>query len=226
MGAEQQVRLGADRLAQPPDEEFRAVEGLQVRLAAVVDRIGPGRIELHRGEALGDAGGRPLRGQVWVAVDALVLARLRVEIGVAAQALAEPAAEQLVDRLVQRLADDVPAGHLDPAQDPDQRQVRPQAVAAAVDRAPQPLDLEGVGPDHVAFADVLDHARQGVRAEGGGVDLADALDAALRRQLDEDEVAAAEVRRRIADDEGLDLGDLHGALAPVAGPASARAGAA
>ena len=29
-------------------------------------------------------------------------------------------------------------------------------------------------------------------------------------ELDEDEVAAAEMRRRVADDEGLEVGDLHG----------------
>ena len=54
-----------------------------------------------------------------------------------------------------------------------------------------------------------DHPRHHMGAEGGGIDLADALDAVVGHQLQEDEIAPAEARRRIADDEGLELPDLH-----------------
>ena len=49
-------------------------------------------------------------------------------------------------------------------------------VAPAVDVAPEPLDVERVGADHVRVADVLDHPRDDVRAEGRPVDLAEPLD--------------------------------------------------
>ena len=48
-----------------------------------------------------------------------------------------------------------------------------------------------------------------LRAEGRGVDLADADDAVVGDELEEDEVAPAEAGRRVADDEGLEVGDLH-----------------
>ena len=81
----------------------------------------------------------------------------RIEVGVTAQAFVDLAAEQLVDRLAELLADDVPAGYLDAAQHADQGQVGAQSKAAAIDPAPQGLDLEGVGAEDVARADVLDH---------------------------------------------------------------------
>ena len=118
-------------------------------------------------------------------------------------------AEQVVDRLADRLADDVPAGHLDAAQDADERDVRPHRVAAAVDVAPQRLDPIGVRTDDVARAHVFDHRRHGVGAERRGVDLADTLDAVVGDEFQEDEVAAAEVGRRVPDDERLDRCDLH-----------------
>ena len=142
-----------------------------------------------------------LGGEIGVEVDVRRVARLGVEVRVAAEALVHEAAEQLVDGLLDGLADDVPARHLDPAQHADERDVGAPRVALAVDVAPESLDPERVGADHVAAADVLDHLRDDVRAEGGRVDLADALDPVVGRQLEEDEVlpaeaAAAGCRRR------------------------------
>src|SRR6266850_625216 len=54
-----------------------------------------------------------LGGERGVAVDIARVARLGIEIGIAAQPLVDAAAEQLVDRLAEFLADDVPARHLD-----------------------------------------------------------------------------------------------------------------
>jgi hypothetical protein len=48
-----------------------------------------------------------------------------------------------------------------------------------------------------------------VGAEGIGIDLADAVDAIVGDELHEQEIAAAESGRRIADDEGLEIHDLH-----------------
>ena len=45
--------------------------------------------------------------------------------------------------------------------------------------------------------------------EARGVDFADALDPVVGHELQEQEVAPAEGGRRIADDEGLELGDFH-----------------
>ena len=62
----------------------------------------------------------------------------------------------------------------------------------------------------MAVADILDHAGDDVGVERHRIGLADAADAAIGGQLDEHPVEPAIVRRRIGDDEGLGLGDLHG----------------
>src|SRR6185436_11964068 len=125
------------------------------------------------------------------------------------------AAEQLVDRLAGRLAEDVPQRDLDARQHADQRRVRALRIAAAVDFAPQALDVERVRAGDIAAEHVLGHRLDDLRTEAVAVDLADATDAVVGRQLDENEVAAAEAGRRIADDENLDVLCLHGAPSPV-----------
>jgi len=92
----------------------------------------------------------------------------------------EPSAEHVVHRPVDGLADDVPAGHLEAAQNAHQRNVGSRRVAAAVDVAPQPLDLEGIGAHDVASEDVLDHADDGARPEGRDEDLAQPFDSIVR----------------------------------------------
>ena len=73
------------------------------------------------------------------------------------------------------------------------------------------LDLERVRADHVAGADVLDHGGDHMGSEGRGIDLAEAFDAVVGGELQEDEIASAEMGRRVADHVGFDVGDLHGA---------------
>ena len=64
---------------------------------------------------------------------------------------------QFIDRFVERLADDVPTGGFDAAQDAHQRQVGAHGIAAGVNIAPHGFDPERVGADDMAFTDVLDH---------------------------------------------------------------------
>ncbi len=212
VGAEQHVGPVADGFADLLHEFHRARDVVQRRLVPVVDRVGAGRVELHRGEALRHAFGGPFCGEIGIGVDVGGVALGGVEVRVRAQALVHPAPEELVDRLVHLLADDVPAGHLDAAQHPHQRDVGAQRVAAAVDVAPQGLDPERIVADHVAGAHVLDHLRHHVGAEGRRIDLAESLDAAVGGQLEEDEIASAEMGRRVAHYPGFDVGDLHGLL--------------
>ena len=209
MGAEEQVAAVADRLAHGSHVPLAAVELVEPGLPGIERRVVAGRVELEGREAPGGVLRRPLGGKVGIEVDVGRVPGLAVEVGVGAQPLVHPSAEQLVDGLAHRLADDVPAGHLDPAQHADERDVRPSGVPLPVDVAPEPLDVERVGADHVPLADVLDHPRDDVRAERRRVHLADPLDPVVGDELEEDEVAAAEVRGRVADDERLETGDLH-----------------
>src|SRR5262249_12180937 len=117
--------------------------------------------------------------------------------------------DQFGNRFAHGLADDVPERHFDAAQHSHQRDVRPRGIAAAIDPAPERLDAEWVGPDDIAGADILDHPGHNVGSEGRGIDLTDPLNSVVGHQLQEYEVIAAEMGRRIADDEGLDLADFH-----------------
>ena len=186
---------------------------LEARLARVEGGIGPGGIEFDRREAHRDIFERARGGGVGFAVDRAVGigvgARVGVEIGVAAQPLVHLAAEQLIDRLVDRLADDVPHRHLDAGEHAHQRNVGPLRIAAAVDVAPDRLDREGVGAQHMVLEHVLEHLDDRFGREARGIDLADALDPVVGDQLQEQEIAPAEGRRRIADDEGLQACDAH-----------------
>ena len=61
----------------------------------------------------------------------------------------------------------------------------------------------------MAFEHVLDHRHNRLGREARGVDFACALDPAGGLELEEQEVAAAEGGRRIADYEGFQFGDFH-----------------
>ncbi len=119
------------------------------------------------------------------------------------------AAEQLAHRPVERLADDVPAGHLQPARHAHHRRIGALGEAAAVAGAQEALGLERAVAFEMAGEGVLDDGDERPGPGAGGVDLAVADRAVVRRQLDEQEVAPAEAGRRIAHDEGLQVGDPH-----------------
>ena len=215
MGAEQQVGPVADRFADRRGIALGEVEALERRLAAVVDGVGAGRVELDGGEALLDGGDGGLCGECRVGIEVrpalggVGVLVARVQVGVGAQRLVDPASQQVVDRASGLLADDVPTGDLEGADHAAQRRIRPRRVAAAVGPTPEGLHVEGALAYQPAVGHVLDHLGDQVWSDGGHIGLADSLDAAVGRERHEDEVAATVPRRRIADDERLDLVDHH-----------------
>ena len=209
VGAEQQICLCAHRLAQCPRKSLAEIERFERQLPSVKCRIRSGRIELQRGEALGEVFRSPRRRQIGIVIDVALVTRPRVDVGVGPQPLVHLPAEQLVDRLVGGLADDVPAGHFQRAQHAHQAQVRMLGKAARIDPPPQRFDVVWIAPFGIARVNVLDHPGDKMRIERHAVGLADTADPARRRQLDEHEVAPAKMRRRVADHERADLRKLH-----------------
>ena len=63
--------------------------------------------------------------------------------------------------------------------------------------------------EHVARERLEDARREARR-----IDLAEALDSVVGDEFDKQEIAAAAGRRRIADDERLEIDDLHCAVRP------------
>ena len=213
--ADQQVAAIPDGLTYPRDVGLRPSEGLQARLARVEGGVRSHRIELDRREPLVDVGGRSLCGEVRIHVDVGRVAWLGIEIGVRAQPLVDPSAEELVRGFADRFAHDVPAGHLDAAEDADERDVGSSRVAAHLHGSEERLDPERVAACDVSIEDILDRPHDDAGMHGRRVDLAHALDPVRSGQRQEDEVAPAVRGRRVADDERAKLGDLHAVSAPV-----------
>ena len=69
--------------------------------------------------------------------------------------------------------------------------------------------FSGFSPAMCRAKTSVDHRAHRLGADGGGIDLAPADDAVVGGELDEGEVAAAEARRRVADDEDLEVAELH-----------------
>ena len=168
-----------------------------------------GRIELDGREAERDVMRGAFGGEIGIVVVVLAARVLRIEIRVRTQTLVHAAAEQFVHRLVRRLADDVPARHFQAADHAHHREIGALREAARIRLAIEALDMMRIVAEQIAFEHVLDDRRHRFRMERRGVDLADALDAAIGTQLDEDPVHAAHMRRRHGDDMRFQRGDFH-----------------
>ena len=121
-----------------------------------------------------------------------------------------PAAEQFVDGLSSLLADDVPAGHFQTAQDAHDRDIRAQGVARAIGAPPEPLDMVWILSFEDACKHVFCHLCDKMRAECGAVYFAHADKAARGAQLDKDEIAPATRWRRIGHNKCFYGLKLHG----------------
>src|SRR5579863_97074 len=216
VSTDQKIGAPSDGLAHQPYQADGALERLLRGLTRIVCGEAAGGVEFQAGEALLDVFGGALGRSIRIVIELVALAGggIGIQIGVAAQTLVYLAAHEIVDRLLDRLPNDVPAGHLQTADDPHQGQVGAQAESRAIALAPQRFDLKGVAPGEAPREQVLDHLGQHLRAEGGGIDLADPLDAAGGLQFQEYEVAAAEVRRRIVHQKYFDTVELHGPSLP------------
>ena len=211
MGAEKEVRLVAHRLADLRAEGHRAGDVAHRRLMPASDRIGAGGVELHRGEALFHRPRRGLRRHVGIDPELRrILARLGVEIGVAPDPLVHLAAQERPDRPVARLAQDIPAGDLQPSEGAHHRRIGPLGETRGIDPAEHQLQVLRVLPRHVALEDVLDHRPHRLGADGRGIAFAITHDPVVGRQLRKDPVAPAPARGRRRHDEDFQILELHG----------------
>ena len=184
---DQDLHLGADRVAHRRDPLDRLADQRVVRVAARALE----RVELeaaiafvpHRVRRIADLGG----GRAGAVP----------RVGVRGQALAHAAAEQLVHRPLQRLADDVPHGDLERAD----RAVQDRPAArelVAEHRLPQALDRERGLADDVALGELMDRRLDRLRLPFAGT-LAHTGDAVVGEHPGEHPVAPAG-----ADQMGLD----------------------
>src|SRR6185436_4349981 len=127
-------------------------------------------------------------------------------------------AEQVVDGLALRLALDVPQRYVDARQRMEGDPTAADVDQPAVHLPPEALDVARILADQQVVERAGDRvgARpldEGGNGLGGRVDLADADDALVGRDPDHEIVLAAVgdpvVHGRLAQDDGLDLGDLH-----------------
>ena len=209
MRPDEQVAAVADRLAHPRDVRLGAGERLEARLARVERRVRAERVELERSESLRDVGRGAFRREVGIRVHIDRVVGLGIEIGVGAKLLVHAPAQEFEHGPADRLADDVPAGHLDPAHDALQREVGAPRVAARRDPAGERFDCERIRAFDVAVEDVGDHRLERPGVECRRVHLADARDPVVGGEREEYEVTPPERRWRVPDDKGAELRDPH-----------------
>ncbi len=209
MGAEQDIGPVADGVADLRAEGLAACHHALGHLMAGIIGVGTGRIEFHRGEPRLDHLDRAVGGEIGVVEVVFALVVLRVEIGIGAQLLMHRAAEQICDRAAGGLADDVPAGDLQPGDDAHHGRVGPLGETARIGGAPEALDSVRIMAEQVALEHVVDQGEEGGGMKGGGIDFPDPLDPAIRLEAHQDPVHAAEMRRRHGDDMSFQRGDLH-----------------
>ena len=137
------------------------------------------------------------------------VARARIDIRIGTQPLMHLPAEQLVDWLSRRFSDNVPARHFERAQHTHQRQIGMLGKSARINAPPQRFDVMRIVARRIARKHILDHLCNEMRLERHAISLANARNPACRCQLDEHEIASAEMRRGIADDERFDIGKFH-----------------
>jgi hypothetical protein len=213
MGAEEDVGAGAHRLAHSLDHAGGEIDVGEKRLVPALDPVGPGRIELHRREALAHGLDSCSGGKIRIIVDILRAvggqrigaAGGRIEIGVGAKPLMHPPAQQLVNRLARFLADDVPAGHLQRRTAGHHGHVRPLREARRVAEPEEVLDIVRISADQVTRGDILHQLRGQMRIKGRIIGFAISDDAAVGDQLDEQEVSTAGLWRRVGHHEGFDI---------------------
>ena len=194
---------------------FATPKRFKRRHVPVVDGVRAGRVELHCRETTFDfaSGNLSRRHRILVErsrVDVFALGGRRIEIRVATELVVDSATEQLVDGFADGLATDVPARHLDTRQHRAKRHVGAKRVTRPIGIAPHAFDVERIRANKPTLDHVLGHVGNNLRGEGRGVDLAVTHDAVVGYQLHEDEVAAPKMGRRVADNKGFELSNLHG----------------
>ncbi len=167
------------------------------------------RIELDRGKAAFDILDSALRRQVRIVIHIDRVSGLRINVRVRAQPLAHLATKQVVDRLPGRLANDVPARHLDTTKHAHHGRIGAELEARAIDLAEHRLDTVWIHPDNPALHHVIDALGDHVGPERCDVTLAVTDNAIVGDELDKDEIIATLARRRITDNESFLGGDLH-----------------
>jgi hypothetical protein len=237
--ADDDVAGGSHLVADGADDPLGGLGGLQGELqwhvlaeALVVRQHQRERVDLDRGEADVDVvtGSRGGMGRVepHVTAERAVVTRtgisrslagrgIVVDIGVAADAVAHRAAEQLVHRLAAVLADDVPARHLDRAEDAELGQLRVVAVAGpAVHPVEEHLGVVRVVADDRLLDDVRHHRGEDRQPETGAEQhhLAVAARPGVCVEPNEKPAAPATERRRADNGEDLEAGDLHPIMMP------------
>ena len=125
------------------------------------------------------------------------------------------AAQQRINRLLHSLADNIPQRAFKTGEHAHQRYIGALRIAAAIDIAPKRFNLERVSPQHMMLEHILYHGSERMRAEAGRIHFPNAGDAGVGGEFYENKVAPTMIRRRVADNKGFQLCDLHAQSPPI-----------
>ena len=142
-------------------------------------------------------------------IDVAFVARTRINIGIGAQPFMHLAAKQFVNRLVRFFTDDIPACHFKRREHSHQCQIGMLSEAARINPAPHRLYVMRIIASDISAKHILDHLGDKMRLERNAIGLANPGNAGICRDLHKDEIATTKMRWRIANNERLDIGQLH-----------------
>ncbi len=213
MRAEKKIRPVANRRADRFAEGRGQRDVPPPRHVPAADRVGPGRVELHRRPALGHPCGSGLARHLRIDPELVgIVMRLGIEIGIGPHLSVHPPAQKRPDRPVPRLAKDVPAGHFQPRKGPHHRRVGPLREARGIGPAEHQFDILGAFAFHVPGKDILHDGARRSHAQRARIDLAKPGDPVIGRQPHDLPVPPAPARRRRRDGEKLQLSQAHAHL--------------
>ena len=174
------------------------------------DRVGACGVEFDGCPPFGHtgSGGFGLCGAVDPKAGAFA-ARRRVKIGIGPHPRVHLSTQKRPNRPLARFTQDIPTGHLKPGKGTECCGIGPLGKARRPDAARHQLDILGVLACHMAGKDIFDHAMHGLGANGGGIDLAQARDAASRGEAHDQPVAPTPTGRWRGHCENLDIAEPH-----------------
>ena len=198
--ADQNVAAVADGLPHLAHHQGRVAQALQAVRGARVHGI-----ELDGGEPLVHVGQGHLGGLL-----ARITGAPARQIGVGPQPIVHAAAQQVVDGLAGGLAGDVPQRNVDGAEDGRGDGADASDKPLLVDAVPDLLDLERILSHQILLGEIVNQGQGRVVHARVVRRFADAGQAFVGADLDEQPARTAESRRRVVNQKRLDRVDFHG----------------
>jgi len=137
------------------------------------------------------------------------MAVLRVKVGVGANAVVHPSADQGMHGPVAIFAENIPTGDFKPRERAHHGQIWALRKPGGIGAAEHQLDILGVLTLHMTAKDIRDHGSHRFRPDRGCIDLSPAGDAGVGGEFYQDPIPPTPTGRRWAGDDHVEVLQFH-----------------